>query len=157
MFAKWRMWEDNCRMTVAAITDVLGGRKVLKRKVGFNTDLHVMTREGLPVKALLALAQEMSIELKALAKVVGISDRTLSRRLASGLRLTAEESDRTMRVARVFAQTKDTFGNATKATHWLQSRNRALGGDVPLELLDTDAGAQSVQTILYRIDYGIYS
>ena len=144
-------------MTVAAITDVLGGAKVFKRKVGFDADLHLMTREGLPVKALPALAGEMSIELKALAKVVGISERTLSRRMASDSRLTAEESDRTMRVARVFAKTKDTFGTAEKASRWLQSPNRALGGDVPLELLDTDAGAQSVQTILLRIDYGVYS
>jgi putative toxin-antitoxin system antitoxin component (TIGR02293 family) len=144
-------------MTVAEITDVLGGQKVLKRKLAFDTDLRVMTREGLPVKTLPALAQELSIELKALAKVVGISDRTLSRRLASGSRLSAEESDRTMRVARVFAKTKDTFGTAEKASRWLQSPNRALGGDVPLELLDTDAGAQSVQTILLRIDYGVYS
>jgi putative toxin-antitoxin system antitoxin component (TIGR02293 family) len=144
-------------MTVAEITDVLGGPKVFKRKLAFDTDLRVMTREGLPVKTLPALAQELSIELKALAKVVGISDRTLSRRLASGSRLSAEESDRTMRVARVFAKTKDTFGTAEKASRWLQSPNRALGGDVPLELLDTDAGAQSVQTILLRIDYGVYS
>ncbi len=144
-------------MTVAAITDVLGGQKVFKRKFAFDTNLRVVTREGLPVKALPALAQELSIEVKALAKLVGISDRTLSRRLASGSRLTAEESDRTMRVARVFAQTKDTFGTKDKASQWLQSPNRALGGDVPLELLDTDAGAQSVQTILLRIDYGVYS
>jgi putative toxin-antitoxin system antitoxin component (TIGR02293 family) len=155
--AIWLDAEDNWRMTVAAITEVLGGAKVLKRKLGFDTDLHVMTREGLPVKALPALAREMSIELKALAKVVGISDRTLSRRLASGSRLSAEESDRTMRVARVFAQAKDTFGTNEKASHWLRSPNRALRGDVPLALLDTDAGAQSVQTILLRIDYGVYS
>jgi putative toxin-antitoxin system antitoxin component (TIGR02293 family) len=144
-------------MTVAAITDVLGGQKVFKRRLAVDANLRVITHEGLPVKALPALAQEMSIELKALAKLVGISDRTLSRRLAGGVRLTVEESDRTMRVARVFAKTKDTFGSKEKATQWLQSPNRALGGDVPLELLDTDAGAHSVQTVLLRIDYGVYS
>jgi len=156
-FAKWREQEDNLHMTVAAITDVLGGRKVLKRKVGFDTDLRVMTREGLPVKALSALAQELSIELKALAKVVGIRERTLSRRLAGGSRLTPQESDRTMRVARVFAQAKDTFGNAAKAAHWLNSPNRVMEGETPLSLLDTDAGVKWVETILGRIDYGIYS
>ncbi len=144
-------------MTVAAITDVLGGQKVFKRKLAVNADLHVMTREGLPVKALPALAQELSIELKALAKLVGISDRTLSRRLASGSRLSAEESDRTMRVARVFAMTKDTLGSAEKASRWLQKRNIALGGEVPLELLDTDMGVRSVEEILNRIEYGLYS
>jgi putative toxin-antitoxin system antitoxin component (TIGR02293 family) len=144
-------------MTVAEITAVLGGQKVLKRKLSFDTDLRVMTREGLPVKTLPALAKELSIELKALAKVVGISDRTLSRRLASGSRLSAEESDRTMRVARVFAKTKDTLGSSEKASRWLQKRNIALGGDVPLDLLDTDAGRHDVETILNRIEYGIYS
>jgi putative toxin-antitoxin system antitoxin component (TIGR02293 family) len=157
LLARWRDWEDNWRMTVAAITDVLGGAKVLKRKVVVDTDLREMTREGLPVKALPALAGEMSIDLKALAKVVGISDRTLSRRLASGSRLTAEESDRTMRVARVFAMTKDTLGDSEKASRWLQKRNIALGGGVPLDLLDTDAGSKDVETILHRIEYGIYS
>jgi len=32
-----------------------------------------------------------------------------------------------------------------------------LGGEVPLELLDTDAGRNDVETILRRIEYGIYS
>jgi putative toxin-antitoxin system antitoxin component (TIGR02293 family) len=144
-------------MTVAAITEVLGGRKTLKRKVDSDSDLRIITRDGLPVMTLSTLAEELNVERKTLAKVVGISDRTLSRRLANGSRLSAEESDRTMRVARVFAQAKDTFGTKEKASHWLQSPNRALRGDVPLELLDTDAGAQSVQTILLRIDYGVYS
>jgi putative toxin-antitoxin system antitoxin component (TIGR02293 family) len=144
-------------MTASAITDVLGGQKVFKRKLAVDTDLRVMTREGLPVKALPALAQELSIELKALAKVVGISDRTLSRRLASGARLTADESDRTMRVARVFAQAKNTFGNPVKAAHWLNAPNRVMEGETPLSMLDTDAGVQWVETILGRIDYGIYS
>jgi putative toxin-antitoxin system antitoxin component (TIGR02293 family) len=90
-------------------------------------------------------------------KVVGISERTLSRRLANGSKLSAEESDRTMRVAPVFAKATDTFGTMEKASRWLLSPNRALEGDVPLELLDKDAGAQSVQTILLRIDYGVYS
>jgi len=155
--AIWRGREDNCRMTVAAITEVLGGQKVFKRKFAFDTDLRVMTREGLPVKTLPALAQELSIELKVLAKVVGISDRTLSRRLASGSRLTAVESDRTMRVARVFAMTKDTLGSSEKASRWLQKRNIALGGEVPFQLLDTDMGARSVEEVLNRIEYGLYS
>jgi putative toxin-antitoxin system antitoxin component (TIGR02293 family) len=144
-------------MTVAAITAVLGGQKVLKRRVGSDTDLRAMTREGLPVSALSALALEMDVERKVLARVVGISDRTLSRRLASGARLSAEESDRMMRVARVFAMTKDTLGSSEKASRWLQKRNIALGGEVPLELLDTDAGRNDVETILGRIEWGIYS
>jgi putative toxin-antitoxin system antitoxin component (TIGR02293 family) len=144
-------------MTVAAITEVLGGQKVLKRSMNSDIDLRIITREGIPVTALTVLAKELDLDKKALAKIVGISDRTLSRRLASGSRLSPEESDRVMRVARVFAMTKDTLGSSEKASRWLQKRNIALGGEVPLELLDTDAGRNDVETILRRIEYGIYS
>jgi putative toxin-antitoxin system antitoxin component (TIGR02293 family) len=144
-------------MTVAAIAEVLGGRKIFKRKIEYDTELTSLTRKGLPVQTLTILAGELGVERKTLAKIVGISERTLSRRLAHGESLSAGESDRTVRLARVFAKAKDTLGTAKKASHWLLSANLALGGEVPFDLLDTDAGVRAVETILYRIDYGIYS
>lgn len=144
-------------MTVAEITAVLGGTKILRRKVASDADLRDMTREGLPVETLPVLAEELALERKALVRIVGISDRTLSRRLAKRERLTAEESDRTVRLARIYARTLDTFGSGQKASSWLQHPNRALGGQRPLDLLDTDGGVREVETILGRIDYGLYS
>jgi putative toxin-antitoxin system antitoxin component (TIGR02293 family) len=151
------MEEDNCPMTVAAITAVLGGKQMLKRKIDSDFELVVLTREGLPVSTLTRLAEELSVERKTIARVVGISERTLSRRIAKRERLSAEESDRTVRLARVIAMVVDTLGTAEKASRWLQKPNRALGGQVPLDLLDTDSGTRSVETILNRIEYGIYS
>jgi putative toxin-antitoxin system antitoxin component (TIGR02293 family) len=144
-------------MTVAAIAEVLGGRKTLKRTVESETDLRLMTREGLPVGTLPVLARGLAVERKILAKVVGISERTLSRRLASKSRLSVDESDRTMRVARVMAHAIDTLGTEEKASIWLQTPNRVLEGLTPFSLLDTDAGVREVDTILGRIDYGLYS
>ncbi len=155
--AKWRWQDDNWLMTVAAITTALGGRKVLKRKVDSDSDLTSLTREGLPVGTLTLLAHQLSIERKTLAHIVGISDRTLSRRLADNRRLSAEESDRIIRLARMVTLTVDTLGDFTKASSWLQSPNRVLDGQRPLDLLDTDTGARSVETVLMRIEYGLYS
>ena len=144
-------------MTVAAISEVLGGQKMFRRKIVGERELTTLTREGLPVQTLTVLAGQMAIERRSLAKLVGISERTLSRRLAKGESLSAEESDRTVRVARVVAKAMDTLGTREKAAHWLQASNLALGGSVPLEMLDTDTGVREVEAILYRIDYGIYS
>jgi putative toxin-antitoxin system antitoxin component (TIGR02293 family) len=144
-------------MTVAAIAEVLGGRKTLKRKVENDTDLRVVTRDGLPVGTLAALAAKLGVERSRLARVVGISERTLSRRIANEARLSAEESDRMMRLARVFAKAEDTFGNSDSAGRWLQTKNLSLGDEVPLDLLDTDAGTKEVESVLYRIDYGMFS
>ena len=47
----------------------------------------------------------------AVAKLLGISERTLSRRVTSNSRLTAAESDRIVRLARVLALAQETLGN----------------------------------------------
>ena len=144
-------------MTVVSITEVLGGRKLLRRKVGTANDLVELVREGLPAETLPRMAHELSIDRGAVARVAGISDRTLSRRLASHARLTAEESDRMVRIARVLALADETLGDRTKAARWLQTPNRALNDSAPFELLDTDTGVRSVETVLGRIAYGVYS
>jgi putative toxin-antitoxin system antitoxin component (TIGR02293 family) len=72
-------------------------------------------------------------------------------------RLRADESDRLLRLARVAAVAEDVLGAQDKAGRWLQKPNRALGGIVPLDLLDTDLGAEEVVTVLGRIEHGVYS
>jgi putative toxin-antitoxin system antitoxin component (TIGR02293 family) len=144
-------------MTAQAITAVLGGQKTLRRKVTSDEQLRMLTREGLPANALPTLAEKLAVEKRALAKVVGISERTLSRRLANHSRLSAEESDRMVRVARVMAHAIDTFGSETKASSWLRTPNLVLADQAPLDLLDTDAGVRQVETVLGRIEYGVYS
>jgi putative toxin-antitoxin system antitoxin component (TIGR02293 family) len=49
------------------------------------------------------------------------------------------------------------IGKAEKAVEWLRTPNRALGGELPLDRLDTDRGAREVADILGRIAYGVYS
>ena len=49
------------------------------------------------------------------------------------------------------------IGNAEKAVEWLRTQNRALGGKLPMDRLDTDLGAREVEDILGRIAYGVYS
>ena len=144
-------------MTVNAITEVLGGKKVLKRKISSSDDLVQITREGLPAEILRELAEELHIDRQVVASLIGIPARTLSRRLSSRSRLSAAESDRSVRFARVVAQAKDTFDDLAAAANWLQAPNRVLKGQRPIDLLDTDAGVQQVETVLGRIAYGVYS
>jgi putative toxin-antitoxin system antitoxin component (TIGR02293 family) len=49
------------------------------------------------------------------------------------------------------------IGNAGKASEWLRTPNRALGGLAPIDQLDTDLGVREVENILGRIAYGVYS
>jgi putative toxin-antitoxin system antitoxin component (TIGR02293 family) len=143
-------------MTVAAIADVLGGQKALKRRVGTDDDLVSLIRKGLPIKVLSRLAESWMFDKRALAHAVGMSTRTLSRRISLDGRMSVVESDRTVRLARMLAFANEVFGDRDRASQWLLTRNVVLG-EKPFDLLDTDTGIRSVETILGRIAWGIYS
>lgn len=144
-------------MAAQTIPDVLGGELILGRPMGKRGALAELVREGLPVKALFLLAERLDLRQAEISEKIGIPQRTLTRRLARHSRLTAAESDRTVRLAQVYTAAVDTLGSEEKAAQWLKTPNRALRGGRPLDQLDTDPGVREVEDILGRIAYGVYS
>jgi putative toxin-antitoxin system antitoxin component (TIGR02293 family) len=144
-------------MTTAAVVDILGGKKVLGRTVTRSSDLAQLVREGIPARALMVLAERTGLRQADVSSRFGIPQRTLTRRLAQHSRLTAAESDRTVRLAHVYATALETLGEESKAAEWLKTPNRALRGGRPLDQLDTDPGVREVEDVLGRIAYGVYS
>jgi putative toxin-antitoxin system antitoxin component (TIGR02293 family) len=139
----------------SGIAEVLGGSAALGH-LNKPEDLREAVRAGLPLIALHSLQQSLQISREGLSRMLSMPERTLARRQKQA-RLTADESDRLIRVARVMAHAIQVLGSRDKAAHWLRAANRALDGSAPLSLLDTDIGAQQVSEILGRIEYGIYS
>lgn len=144
-------------METAKVVQVLGGRKVLGRAVTTPDELAQLIREGLPAIAIVTLAGKLNLANAAVSRKLGIPQRTLTRRLSQRSRLTSAESDRAVRLARVYASAVEMIGDQGKAVEWLQTPNRALGGERPLDQLDTDIGARAVEDVLGRIAYGVYS
>lgn len=144
-------------METNIIVEVLGGSKVLGRVVKDAHDLAQLVRKGLPASSVTALARNLDMAGTVLSRKLGIPQRTLTRRISQRSRLTSAESDRTMRFARVYAVAIEMIGDQNKAGEWLRTPNRALGGERPLDQLDTDLGARAVEDILGRIAYGVYS
>jgi putative toxin-antitoxin system antitoxin component (TIGR02293 family) len=140
-----------------AVANILGGRKVLAETINNSDDLKTLTRKGLPAGSVIALAENLRVGNSTLSRKLNIPQRTLTRRMSQRSRLTPAESDRTVRVARVFAHAIEMIGDQEKAVAWLSTPNRALGGEKPLDQLDTDMGARMVEDILGRIAYGVYS
>ena len=144
-------------METEVIAEVLGGRKVLRKAIRKPDDLAQLIRRGLPADSVTALARKLHLGNSVLSRKLGIPQRTLTRRLSEGSLLTSAESDRTVRMARVYANAVEMIGDEEKAIEWLRTPNRALGGERPLDQLDTDMGARMVEDILGRIAYGVYS
>lgn len=83
--------------------------------------------------------------------------RTLARRKEQGTTLSAEESDRALRLDRIIAQANRVFGSPEKARRWLRKPCRALNGAIPMDLLVSETGAHLVEEELHAIDFGVYS
>ena len=115
-----------------------------------------MLRGGLPFGALEAFVHTMGIPIATITKVLGVASRTLARRKDQRV-FNPVESDRLYRLARVAYRAIQTLGSHEKAEQWLERPNRALGGERPLSLLDTDIGARQVKAVLGRIDHGVFS
>lgn len=46
------------------------------------------------------------------------------------------------------------FGDRTRASEWLRTPNKSLGGDAPLSRFRTDNGRREVAQVLNAIAYG---
>jgi putative toxin-antitoxin system antitoxin component (TIGR02293 family) len=68
-----------------------------------------------------------------------------------------ETSILAQRTGRIAARAVETFGDPRQALAWLTDELGILGGRAPVDLLDTEEGAQEVVRILGRIDHGVYS
>ncbi len=143
-------------MTVETIAERLGGKKVLRREVRSDLELAAAVREGLSYGALDHVLRSDDLEASEAYALVG-SRRTLLRKKQEGKRLSPAESDRLTRVIRIIARADEALGDRVRAHGWLRDPNRALGGEQPLDLLDSDAGARMVERVLGRIEHGIFS
>ena len=50
----------------------------------------------------------------------------------------------------------DTFGSESRALRWMRQRLTELGDRTPEEVLHEDSRSSLVDSILDRIDYGVY-
>jgi putative toxin-antitoxin system antitoxin component (TIGR02293 family) len=136
----------------AGIVKVLGGQAAVRT----SEDLKAWIREGLPFSSLERVMERFDLDREEISSALDLPSRTLARRKQER-RLRPAESDRLFRLARVAAQASAVLGSERKASRWLHAANRALGGESPLALLDTDLGARQVEEVLGRIEHGIYS
>jgi putative toxin-antitoxin system antitoxin component (TIGR02293 family) len=110
---------------------------------------------GLPYATVTTLQTALGLTLAELADLVMIQLRTLTRRRDAG-RLEADESDRVLRAARIFARASGLFaGDEEKARTWLRTGNRALGGETPLAFARTEVGAREVEAVIGRLEHGV--
>lgn len=143
--------------TIELTLSYLGGEKILGKRVESDLALADAVAAGLPSGSLDALFERLApaaIPQKVVYEVVG-SERTLQRKRVGRKRLSAAESDKLARFARIAARAEEALGDRERALRWLGKPNRALGGKAPVGLLGSDAGVVVVEQVLERIAHGV--
>ena len=71
--------------------------------------------------------------------------------------LTADESDKAIRLARLVAQAETVFGEQARAMQWLRNPQRRFDGKTALDMASTEHGARLVEDALTQIDEGYFA
>jgi putative toxin-antitoxin system antitoxin component (TIGR02293 family) len=111
---------------------------------------------GLPLGVLEEFSTYSGFAMKDLLEVV-IPLRTLKHRRQRQEPLSAEESDRLARVARLWEFAVRVFGNPDKARRWLTKPKVRFEERTPLQMMRTGAGGDGVEEMLGQIEEGYFA
>lgn len=144
-------------MTEQKIVAVLGGQKSLGRQVKGAFDIDRLIRRGFHIGTGNHIKEALDLTDHELAGILDVSERTLSRIRKENKQLSPLASDRLYRIARIYALACEVLEDDMMAKKWLHRPQAGLGGEIPLDLLHTEAGTREVEDLLQRIEHGILS
>ncbi len=136
------------------VAEILGGVQVLGRTVTSILDLGEAVEQGLPKSSLRNSAGHARPDPAGQRQLIYqvVPEATYKRRRD---RLTAAESERTERLARVIAACHYVWDDVANSRRFLASAHPALGGKSPLEAALSELGARQVEELLEKIFHGL--
>jgi putative toxin-antitoxin system antitoxin component (TIGR02293 family) len=146
-----RLYSLSCRY--------LGGKKFWHHRLTSRADVHSAILSGVPYGSLIFLVSQVKgLEEGDVAKVLGISTRTLRRQSETPQKqMPADLASKAWLFAETLAKATEIFGGKEEAERWMSKPAMGLDGQRPIDLLQTVQGAELVNDFLTRLEYGVYS
>lgn len=117
--------------------------------------LNNSVNDGLNASSIKLLQNELSLNSSELSQLLNISNRTLSRRKASG-KLSKNESERVFLLAAMIAIANKVLSGHDSALRWLKSPQKAFYELTPLEHVKATQKIEEIITVLHQIEHGIF-
>ncbi|WP_285405647.1 antitoxin Xre/MbcA/ParS toxin-binding domain-containing protein [Luteibacter sp. ME-Dv--P-043b] len=127
--------------------------RLLDLKLESDADAVRLVSQGISVHSYRRVADKLHFPANLVAP-----ESTVRRRLSEG-RFSEVESERVVRVARVFAEAVELFGDEAMALTWFNTPADYLDGDppvTPLELAASDNGARLIEARILRTAHGMF-
>jgi putative toxin-antitoxin system antitoxin component (TIGR02293 family) len=147
-------YQPDKRLTQVAEDPVIyifpnNAKRTMNEKIKF-------VRTGVTKKILVNIKNKTNLDYDKLAKVLSVGRATLINK--NGNRpFNLALSDRIVGLADLYDQGYKVFGDTDNFNEWMFTPNRALGGQKPYDIIDTQYGKDEVRDLIGRIDYGVYS
>ena len=122
-----------------------------------NAKMSELVTHGIALSSVWELGERLAISKERLGELLSIPKRTLHRRAQKQELLKQDESERVLRLFRLYFRAMEVFEDGDRALRWFSSHPKALGGRTPLEFARTEPGARLVEDLLGRIEDGVFS
>lgn len=117
--------------------------------------MHIV-RDGVSKKDLELLKNKADLDYTMLAKALSVTRATLINK-KRGEKFNSGLSEKILGMADLYSYGFEVFENEDRFNQWMARPNKALGGQIPYDLIDNQFGREEVKNLIGRIDYGIYS
>ena len=113
-------------------------------------------REGINPELIENFLSDQSFVVKDILMSLNIKPSTYFAKKKDHKRLDPTSTEKFLRLFSVVQTAQEILG-LTEAKNWLYRKIPSLGEQVPVDLLDTEAGHRLVEQALLQIKYGIYN
>ena len=111
-------------------------------------------REGYPARILKSASSFFGVSDARIQSIAQVPPTTANRLEKNGANIDSAATERMFRMGAVTRMAIDVFEQESSAIQWMRQPNSALGNAAPLDLMDTEPGAQSVRQVLNAIATG---
>lgn len=112
-------------------------------------------REGIKYSLFQSIASQSPFSTAEWSNFLHLSERTFQRYKKEKRTFDPLHSERILEITLVYNKGMEVFGEKANFDAWLETKNLALGGIKPKELLDSTFGIGLLKDELTRIEYGV--
>ncbi|MBY0612328.1 MAG: DUF2384 domain-containing protein [Beijerinckiaceae bacterium] len=125
-----------------------------------------MIRRGVPAAEVKKMIRDLGMEQRGFYQALGLKTATVNRKVKHHDRLSPDESERLLGVAKLMGQLEAMISESGESegfdasgwmANWLRQPLGSLGGKAPFSFLDTMEGQTLVATALAQIQSGAYA
>ena len=113
-------------------------------------------RKGVSRNDLEQLKEKTGLDYDTLAKIFSVAKATLFNKKGEE-KFNTSLGEKIFALADLYSYGYSVFEDKENFNHWIETPNKALGGEAPIALLDTLYGVEEVKNLVGRIEYGVYS